>query len=101
MSLVESGDDDDGESRMERMAGEEATEALVEVEAAVDRERLTTAASTLTDLQQQVLGFRFAAGLTIRETAEAMGKSEGAVKNLQHNALRMLRRQLDSNEVVV
>jgi RNA polymerase sigma-70 factor (ECF subfamily) len=52
----------------------------------------------LTDLQRQVLSLRFAAQLTVAETAKAMKRSEGAVKFLQHSALRALRRILETQE---
>lgn len=52
----------------------------------------------LTELQQQVIALRFGAGLSLSETANVMGRSTNAVKNLQHNALASLRRQLDSDE---
>ena len=55
------------------------------------------AAAKLTELQQRVLALRFAAGLSIKETAEAMGRSEGAIKNLQHHAVRALGRQLKAD----
>ena len=56
------------------------------------------AMSSLTDLQRQVLSLRFAAELSITETAEAMMRSEGAVKALQHSALGALRRALEPQE---
>ena len=37
---------------------------------------------------------RFFAGLSARETAEAMGKQEGTVRGLQFRAIAALRRQL-------
>ena len=52
------------------------------------------AVSTLTSLQQAVVGLRFGSGLSIQETARAMGKSQGAVKALQHAALGALRKAL-------
>ncbi|MDQ7029795.1 MAG: RNA polymerase sigma factor [Ardenticatenia bacterium] len=58
------------------------------------RERLRAAAAELTELQQQVIALRFAAGLSIAETARVMGRSENAVKNLQHKAIAALRRRL-------
>ncbi len=45
----------------------------------------------LTLLQQEVLSLRFAGGLSVAETAEAMGKKENAVKALQHAAIKKLR----------
>ena len=52
----------------------------------------------LTDLQQQVLRLRFAAELSIAETAKLMNRSEEAVKFLQYSALRALRRILGQRE---
>jgi RNA polymerase sigma-70 factor, ECF subfamily len=57
------------------------------------------ATARLTDLQQQVIALRFVAGLSVAETAEAMGRSEDAVKNLQHHALVALRRHMAGREV--
>lgn len=88
-------EEDDDDSRIERLVAEEASEAVADAERALDRVRIVTAAAHLTELQQQVLALRFSAGLSIRETAEAMGRSEGAIKNLQHHALKSLRRHLD------
>lgn len=46
----------------------------------------------LTDSQQEVIILRFIEGYSIEETAQHMGKSDGAVKALQHRALRSLAR---------
>lgn len=51
----------------------------------------------LTDLQQQVLSFRFGSELSIQETARAMNRKDGAVKFLQHSALQALRRVLEES----
>jgi RNA polymerase sigma factor (sigma-70 family) len=40
--------------------------------------------------QQECLALRFLHGLSVAETAEVMGKREGAVKTLQHRAIRRL-----------
>jgi RNA polymerase sigma-70 factor (ECF subfamily) len=48
----------------------------------------------LTDLQREVISLRFAAGLSVAETARAVGKKENAVKALQHAGLKKLRRLL-------
>ncbi len=48
----------------------------------------------LSEDQQTVLSLRFLAGLTPEETGQAMGKSCGAVRVLQHRALRALRKLL-------
>jgi RNA polymerase sigma-70 factor (ECF subfamily) len=41
-----------------------------------------------------VIEFRFLRQLTIAETADRMGRAEGAVKFLQHSAVRALRSRL-------
>jgi RNA polymerase sigma-70 factor (ECF subfamily) len=45
----------------------------------------------LTDLQREVITLRFAGGLSVQETARAVGKKENAVKALQHAGIRKLR----------
>ena len=52
------------------------------------------AAETLPDAQRRVISLRFAAGLTVAETARAMGKGEGNVKVIQHKAIAKLREML-------
>ena len=49
----------------------------------------------LTDLQREVMSLRFAAGLSVKETAEAVGRKENAVKALQHAAVKKLRATLN------
>ena len=49
------------------------------------------AMENLTMLQKEVISLRFAAGLSVRETARSMGKKENAVKALQHSAVIKLR----------
>jgi RNA polymerase sigma-70 factor (ECF subfamily) len=97
LSAVEAGEDDEDDNRINRLVAEEDA-GLAQAEGALDRARIARAASQLTELQQQVLALRFAAGLSIRETADAMGKSEGAIKNLQHHAVRSLRFHLNLGE---
>jgi RNA polymerase sigma-70 factor (ECF subfamily) len=58
------------------------------------RQEIKAAISQLTEAQQQVIALRFAAGCSIKETAKVMGKTEGAIKSLQHNGLLTLRRLL-------
>jgi RNA polymerase sigma-70 factor, ECF subfamily len=57
-------------------------------------EQLQQATKHLTGAQQEVLSLRFAGGLSIEETARAMGKSPGAIKALQHAAVLSLRKIL-------
>ena len=60
----------------------------------IDIEQLNEATKKLTDLQREVISLRFASELSIQEVARIMGKSEGAVKALQHSAVLALRRTL-------
>jgi RNA polymerase sigma-70 factor (ECF subfamily) len=57
--------------------------------------QLRTTVSQLTVEQQHVITLRFGQGLSHREVAQLMDKSEGAVKLLQLRALRALRRLLE------
>lgn len=69
---------------------------LASVERGLDADAMRAALATLTDLQQQVVALRFVGGLSVAETAHAMDRSVSAVKNLQHHALRALRRRLEA-----
>jgi RNA polymerase sigma-70 factor (ECF subfamily) len=59
-----------------------------------DVKQLAAACEQLTDGQREIVSLRFAGGLSVAEAAKVMGKSEGAVKVLQHAALVKLRRIL-------
>ncbi|MBN2099850.1 MAG: sigma-70 family RNA polymerase sigma factor [Dehalococcoidia bacterium] len=66
-----------------------------------DMKQLAEACEHLTDAQREIISLRFAGGLSVAESAKVMGKSEGAVKVLQHAALVRLRRILcPTGEVV-
>lgn len=58
---------------------------------------LTLALRQLPLDQQRVIVLRFSHGMKSREIGEAMGRSEGAVKQLLHRAIRSLRTTLESN----
>ena len=70
-------------------AGPEARAALQE-----DLDRVTEALTKLTDDQREVIALRFFAGLSVLETAVAMGRQEGTVRGLQFRAIAALRREL-------
>lgn len=57
-------------------------------------ERVLVALSHLNERQQQVILLRFLEGLSVAETARVMQLTEGAVKALQHRALRNLQNYL-------
>lgn len=56
----------------------------------LDREELHKALNELRPEHQEVLYLRFLQGLSSQETAEAMGKTEGAIRVLQFRALKHL-----------
>ena len=63
-------------------------------EKGLDIERLMSATRQLTEAQREVISLRFSGELSIAEVAKVMGKSQGAVKALQHSAIAALRRIL-------
>jgi len=65
------------------------------VERRETQQRLRQAIGQLTTEQQRVILLRFGEGLKISEVSELMGKSPGAVKILQHRAVKRLRKLLD------
>jgi RNA polymerase sigma-70 factor (ECF subfamily) len=52
---------------------------------------ISAAMSRLEPIQQDVLTLRFWMGYSHRETAEALGRTEGAVRVIQHRALHLLK----------
>ncbi len=63
-------------------------------------EAVALAAKKLTPAQQEVISLRFASELSVAEAAKVMGKSEGAVKALQHSAIVALRKTLGKGGAV-
>lgn len=70
-------------------AGPEARATLQE-----DLDQVTRALTELTDDQREVIALRFFAGLSVLETAVAMGRQEGTIRGLQFRAIAALRRSL-------
>jgi RNA polymerase sigma-70 factor, ECF subfamily len=68
----------------------------VTLEEVEDRARLFRLVETLPADQRRVVVARFAEQRSIREVATALGRSEGAVKQLQFRALTTLRARLGS-----
>ena len=60
----------------------------------MDIEEMIKATRGLTDAQREVISLRFAGELPIARVAEIMGKSQGAVKALQHSAIVALRKTM-------
>ena len=64
----------------------------------LDIEQLLLATRRLTEAQREVISLRFTSELSIAQVAEVMGKSEGAVKALQHSGIVALRKALSVME---
>ncbi len=60
----------------------------------LDVEQIVSATKRLTAAQREVISLRFAGELSVAEVAKVMGKSQGAVKALQHSAVVALRKAL-------
>ncbi len=61
-------------------------------------ERLRAALRRLEPTQCEVVVLRFLAGLSLQETAQTLGKTEAAIKALQHRGLSGLRQALEPQE---
>src|SRR3990172_11234349 len=72
----------------ETIPGDDDLEEIVDLNLRI--EQVLEVLPLLTNDQRQVIGLRFGAGLPIAESARVMGKSEGAIKALQYNALAAL-----------
>ena len=76
---------------------EDSPQAVAERSVAQDEVRL--ALTGLTEEQRQVIILKFVEGMDNASVARVMGRSQGAVKSLQHRALISLRKILSSEEV--
>jgi RNA polymerase sigma-70 factor, ECF subfamily len=74
------------------------TDPLGRVAKAVEREMLRRALMALPADYQTLLILRFMQGLPNAEVAAALGKSEGAVRVMQHRALKALAEQLGETQ---
>jgi RNA polymerase sigma-70 factor (ECF subfamily) len=70
-----------------------------EVLAHLTNEALLTAVRQLNSEQQECIVLRFLQGLSVSETAHAMGKNDGAIKALQYRAVRSLGRLLPDGAI--
>jgi RNA polymerase sigma-70 factor (ECF subfamily) len=62
----------------------------------IGRQSLLELIDGLSDEQQQVLTLKFVFNFANAEVATILGKTEGAVKSLQHRALASLHKQMQS-----
>ena len=77
---------------------DESTSAEAGALEAIGRRSLLELIDDLSPEQQQVLTLKFVFNFGNAETATILGKSEGAVKSLQHRALASLQKQLADRE---
>jgi RNA polymerase sigma-70 factor (ECF subfamily) len=82
--------------RDEMVAGDPESSPEVVAQAHFNQEKLRTAISQLPGDQQQVVLMRFIEGFSFTETADSLGKSEGATRVILHRALRKLRHILEA-----
>lgn len=73
----------------DKVSTEEAVEVKLEVQ------RLSQALKRLTAAQREVIGLRFFAGLSSAEVSKTLGKSGGAVREMQRAAIETLRKQMN------
>jgi RNA polymerase sigma-70 factor, ECF subfamily len=66
---------------------------------AITNETLLSAIKKLNPEQQECIVLRFLQGMSVNETALAMGKNDGAIKALQYRAVRALARLLPEDSV--
>ena len=71
----------------------------VAAERAIAHDELRLALTGLTEEQRQVIILKFVEDMDNASVARVMGRSQGAVKSLQHRALASLRKILSSEEV--
>ncbi len=64
------------------------------VETKLKVERLSKALKQLTPAQREVIGLRFFAGISSTEVGKMLGKSSGAVREMQRAAVETLRKQM-------
>ena len=68
------------------------------VETSLRVPKLARALEQLTENQREVIGLRFFGGLSSAETGRMMGKSDGAVREMQRAALSRLRELMNDTE---
>jgi RNA polymerase sigma-70 factor (ECF subfamily) len=77
---------------------DESTSAEAGALESIGRKSMLELIDELSPEQQQVLTLKFVFNFANAETATILGKTEGAVKSLQHRALVSLQKQLEKRE---
>ena len=86
------------EEEMPEPPGEEEPSAELTAMQTIGRESMLKLIDRLSPEQQQVLTLKFLFNFGNAEAATILGKSEGAIKSLQHRALASLQRQIAKRE---
>ncbi len=76
------------------VGGDRDSSPQLMAERSMDIEQLLLATRRLTEAQREVISLRFAGELPTAQVAKIMGKSQGAVKALQHSAIVALRKEM-------
>jgi RNA polymerase sigma-70 factor (ECF subfamily) len=84
------------EEEVPEPAGEEEPSAELQAMQAIGRESMLDLIENLSPEQQQVLTLKFVFNFPNGDVATILGKTEGAVKSLQHRALVSLQKQIAS-----
>ena len=87
--------------KAQMVAIEDAEHLLFErdqLDGRLDQYTLAAALSQITEDQRQIVLMRIVQGMSIMETARAVGKSEDSVKQLQSRGLKALKRVLEAQQ---
>jgi RNA polymerase sigma-70 factor, ECF subfamily len=84
-----------GKDIWQQLHAEASTPPGAGLEAREQATRLTTSLTQLPELERIVLHWRFHRGLSVAESAEALGMSEAAVRKRLQRALRRLKEMMD------
>jgi RNA polymerase sigma-70 factor (ECF subfamily) len=79
----------------DRLPAAEEANPQAQISQLDESRQIWNAFNRLTGEQQQVISLRFIAGYSSAQVAQALDKTEGAVKALQHRALAALRRLVE------
>jgi len=86
------------EEEVPEPAADDSTSAEEGAFEAIGRKSMLELIDELSGEQQQVLTLKFVFNFSNGEAATILGKTEGAIKSLQHRALASLQKQLDRRE---
>ena len=78
----------------EDLLSSEETDPTIQADQNEQRRLIMRAIDRLTEEQRDVILMRFIKGIDVQDIAKALGKKPGAIKGLQHRALRVLAMRL-------